>query len=169
MTISRPLALCLALALLASGSAAFSQGQERPMRGGAMTQEQAMERAMRAFARLDANSDGMLDPADRAEHRRAMFARLDADGNGGISLAEFEAAGESRVPRERPVGRMVKQRIARMAARADADADGSVSEAEFRAAALARFAAADADGDGTLTREERRAQRGERRGPGPNG
>ncbi len=163
MTFSRPLTLTIVLATLATGGVALAQSQERPIRGAAMSQEQAMERAERAFARLDANDDGVLDPGDRAEHRRAQFARLDADGDGAISLAEFEAAGEARGVRERRLGRMMQNRIGRMAAGADTDLDGTVSEAEFRAAAMARFAAADTDGDGLLIAEERRAQRGERR------
>ena len=47
-------------------------------------------RAERMIARLDADGDGMLDPAEmRAGVNARLFARLDSDGDGVISRAEF--------------------------------------------------------------------------------
>ena len=136
------------------------------MRGGAMTQEQAIERADRAFERLDVNSDDQLDQADREARERAMFAHLDQDGDGAVTFAEFQQARAERREhrqearaerRHRPRAGLL--RLGAMLREADINDDRMVSREDFRATALARFQETDADGDGTLTREERAAAR----------
>lgn len=189
------------LSLVAAGGvAAQSQTAARPAPGGAermrpdadgdgnLTRAEAMAAAAARFARMDANSDGRIDAADREagrERRRdSMFARMDADGNGAISRAEFDAAGdamderrearqEARAHRGRDHRRGPGQRAFRAGQRmeaarmADTNNDRAIDRAEFMAAAEARFARADADGNGTISADERRAMRPGR--PGPDG
>lgn len=149
-----------------------TQPQREPMTRTAMEQ-----RAATMFARLDADGDARLTPADRAartdQRQDSRFARLDADGNGAISREEFAAGADQRAERrsehragmgERRPGRdhagMGGPRggAQRILARADADGDGAVTQAEFASAMLARFDAADADRDGTIEAGERRAR-----------
>ena len=183
MTRVLPLSIAaLTTSVLFGGAVAMAQPM--PERG-EMTREQATERAAQAFARMDVNDDGVLDPADREAAMRQRFDAADTDGNGQLSFAEVTAAQESRRATrderraeraERGAGRPAMRRLlargmgpigeGRMFERADADSDGSVSQAEFTAEALARFDRADANGDGTISRDERRALRGMGRGEG---
>lgn len=156
-----------------------SDGDTQPQRE-PMTRTAVEQRAATMFARLDADGDARLTPADRAartdQRQDSRFARLDADGNGAISREEFAAGADHRAERrsehragmgERRPGRdharMGGQRgprggAQRILARADADGDGAVTQAEFASAMLARFDAADADRDGTIEADERRAR-----------
>lgn len=182
--------LGLAAAGLTLGGAAIAQDRpERPERGADMTRADAEARATAAFARMDANGDGLLDTADREARQQERFARMDADGNGQVSFEEMQAAREERreAREERRAeagerrgqagerrGRRGAHRMAMRGAgprmmgqrleQADTNGDNALSQAEFTTAALARFDRADANSDGTVTAEERRAQRGERRG-----
>tara|TARA_E500000305_G_scaffold108999_1_gene112858 strand:+ start:870 stop:1433 length:564 start_codon:yes stop_codon:yes gene_type:complete len=173
----KPLMIALAagtaMAGLAAGVAVHAQsGAERP----AMTREAAEQRATEMFARMDANSDGMLNEADREARQRQLFDQMDADSNGSITLEEFNAARETfkemrserREARgERFAGRGGHGRRGggeRMLTQADTDGDGSISQAELTAAMLARFDAADTNGDGEISSDERRGPG--KRGPG---
>lgn len=154
-----------------------------------LTRTAVEQRAAAMFARLDADGDARLTPADRTarEEQRQddRFARLDTDGNGALSREEFAAGAEHRNERmgerragpgaegrdqageHRPRGGMARMDGPRgmrggprqMMARADTDGDGAVTQAEFTGAMLARFDAADADRNGTISPEERRAHR----------
>lgn len=99
----------------------------------------AVERAREHFARLDANSDGLIagDELQRRGHDRVQdragpagparaFERLDADASGGVSLAEF---GQAR-----------RQPPADAFAAADADGSGELDAGEFAALAGAHRA-----------------------------
>jgi len=161
------------LATLAAG-AAWAQDEASP-RGERppMTRDAVQERASDMFARMDANSDGVLNEADREARQRQMFDKLDADGNGSIEFTEFtEGREKSREMRAERVGedgarhgrrgRGGRGMGERMMTSADSDGDGAVSQAEFTTALLARFDAADANGDGEISGDERR-------GPGKRG
>jgi len=178
-----------ATAALALGGAAYAQAEQTPGQTGApraeLSRADAQQRAEQAFARMDANHDGVLDQADREAQRetrrKAMFDRLDADHDGAVTLAEFsarpeqrqDARGERGGPRaerrgagERRPGFARRGPMAGgMARMADADRDGAVTRAEFTTAMLARFDRADANRDGKISGEERRGPRGARGGP----
>lgn len=164
------LALTLAAgSMLVGGSAiAYAQSERGPM-----TRDAVIERTTKAFERMDANSDGVINEADREARLSERFAKMDADGDGVLSEAEFAAAHEQRRAErqerretrgERRGGRQAMRggRGGRggpqaMLKRADANGDGQVTQAEMQAAALARFDRMDTNGDGTITRDERRA------------
>lgn len=170
------------IATLASAqSAAAPDAPARPARE-PMTRTAVEQRAAAMFARLDADGDARLTPADRAarDSRRTQdrFARLDTDGNGAISREEFAAGADVRADRQAERGGerregMGERRPGREMARtggprgqrdgaqrimggADADGDGAVTQAEFASAMLARFDAADANHNGTIEPGERR-------------
>lgn len=152
--------LATAILLTLGGGAALAQAA--PERGATVTKAAALERAGVRFDRRDANSDGMVDAADRAARADRAFARLDADGDGAISRAEWDSIrakrGERRAARdERRATRADRRGGARMGRR-DA-AGGALTRAEAVAAAATRFERLDTDGDGTLTSVERRAAR----------
>jgi len=175
-------AIALSATTLSFADVAFAQPGKASARE-PMTRTDAESRANDAFARLDANGDGLLSKADRETGIAEYFAKADTDGNGQLSLAEATAAHEARRTerRERFVERRAerprgdrKRGEARMGGRrdarglrslvgivrsADADGDRQISQSEFSAAALARFDRADADGDGAITREDRKALR----------
>jgi Ca2+-binding EF-hand superfamily protein len=168
-----------AAATLAVGGVAYAQAAPNVARPG-LTRAAVQERATKAFGRIDANDDGVLNQADREARQKAVFDRVDADHNGAISLAEFSAVREERREARAESGGPDGPRFARralggpggpgMARMADTDRDGTVTQAEFTQAALTRFDRADADKDGTISRDERRGMRGFgrglRRGPG---
>lgn len=62
--------------------------------------ERAAKRADARFAKLDANDDGGVDPAEMtATHdgrHKGMFERMDADGDGRVTREEAAAAKHSR-------------------------------------------------------------------------
>lgn len=135
-----------------------------------MTRAQVETRAAERFAKMDVNSDGVLDAADRTARRAQAFDRLDTDRNGSISRAEFDARQSARAERrgQRAEGgqrmggkRGGHHRAGRMgmAQRADTNGDQAISRAEFTAAALSHFDRADADKNGTVTQAERQTQR----------
>jgi hypothetical protein len=155
------ISLLAGAAVLAASGAALAQ--DRPARDAEMTRAAAQERAATAFARMDANSDGRVDDADRAARHKARFDRIDTDGNGALSYEEFATQHGERAERgHRAEGHRMGMRgghMMGMHGMADADKDGTLTQAEFTAAALARFDAADADKNGTVTAAERKAQR----------
>jgi len=152
-------------------------------RDGFVTQDEAraMGQARRA-QRQNRGGDHAGQRAERregqGERRAEAFARLDANRDGMISRAEFDnrqrLAGGDRAERrqdraERQATRGERRggggggMFARFGGRAfgaaDANRDGRVSRAEARTGALALFARVDTDRNGTISVEERQAAR----------
>jgi len=178
-----------AAAIAGAGGVAYAQADPqagpRGERGPPATRVEAEQRSAAAFARMDANHDGKIDPADRAvrlqDRQRQAFDRLDADRSDAISFEELSAGreqrGEARAERGRPDGQHFGRRgrggpdgprFGRggrggqggqggpgMARAADTDNDGAVTQAEFASVALARFDRLDANRDGTISADER--------------
>lgn len=167
----RKLTFSIGAAVLATaGIAIAAPAIAQPTGKAEMTRADVQAKAVERFAKMDANSDGVLDAADREARRAKMFDRLDTDNNGAISEAEFNArkaaragqnadqhAGHAGMKSARRGHRgMMGGRMA-MARMADTNNDKAISQAEFTAAALKRFDRADADGNGTVTQAERKA------------
>ena len=156
-----------AAALVGAGGVAYAQADEAP----ALTRAQVEQRSAEAFARMDANRDGVLDRSDRdarrgrpgSARRKAAFERLDADKSGALSLAEFSARAEQRDERRADRRGPGRRSAARLGRHADTNRDGTVTQAEFASAALARFDRVDVDKDGTISAGERPARRQMRR------
>lgn len=167
------LAIAASSVTLGIGGAAMAQPQQN---GGQITRAAAETRAAAQFARMDANSDGVLNAADREARMRARFDAQDTNGDGQLSFAEVQAAQSERQAGRRASRGEDGNRSGRrgmrgggemrgmMMQRADSDGDGAISQAEFTATALARFDRTDADSDGTITAEERQAMRESRQG-----
>ncbi len=144
---TRTLTLALAAVALAGfGSAAIAQDAALQ----APNRAQVAERSAAAFARLDANHDGKLDPADRGARRDARqdrrFNRLDANDDGQLNPADREA------------------RRQQMFDRIDTDRSGGISREEFAARADRRL---ELRGEGPGREGPRLARRNMRRGEGP--
>lgn len=172
----KKIALILATGSLIAAGAAIAQPMgERGERVPA-TRDAVITKTDEAFARMDANGDGVLSEADKAARMAERFAAMDTDGDDMLSEAEFMAAHEARAEKreerremrgERRGGERMGMRGKRggrgageaMIKRADTNSDGQVTKAEFQAVALARFDKADTDGDGTISAEERQAAR----------
>lgn len=165
----RKLTLSIAAATLATAGVAFAAPGMMPKAD--MTRAQVQATAAEHFAKLDVNSDGKLDTADRAAMQAKAFDRIDADHNGAISRDEFtakhagreHAAGEGRKRGHRMGGGhgMPGHRDGHggmaLAKMADTNGDRAITQAEFSAAALKHFDTVDADHNGTLTQAERQA------------
>ena len=156
-----------AIALLGAGVAFAQTREDRPD----LTRTAVSERSAEMFERMDVNSDGQLNEADREARAAQRFAQLDTNSDGAISEEEFSAMRERRAEAREARGGERKMRGkhhrrgghgmrgmrgGRMMERADADGNGSVSQAEFSAAMLARFDAADTDNNGTIDAAERK-------------
>lgn len=179
--------LTLGAALIAVPVLAAPGGKGDTDGHGTVSRAEAQAHATQMFARMDANKDGKIDPADRAaqhaERQAKMFAAIDADSNGSISKAEWDQHGADRAAKRaergakradageagegkrhgmRGPGKRGGHHGMRggMMAKADTNGDKAISQAEFQTAALARFDASDANKDGQVTAEERQAQRG---------
>src|SRR5688500_15583208 len=70
-----------AAALAGAAGVAYAQAGEAP----ALTRAEVERRTSEAFARMDANDDGVLDREDRQDRPQAAFERLDADKSGALS------------------------------------------------------------------------------------
>lgn len=139
----------VALAQVSGGAAGITAGLQT---GRGMTRAQALARAEQAFARLDANQDGVLDKSDRAAMEARRFDRLDTNHDGSLSREEFGAGAM--------MGRRRNGQLGAFAGVGSGSGAGAgMSRAEFVAAALRRFDAADGDHDGSLTMAERAARR----------
>jgi hypothetical protein len=189
----KTLTLLSGAAMLAVAGIALAQGgpgPDRPGPEGDVTRQQAVERADRMFARLDANHDGRVTPDElhaMGEHRRDdmrqhMFDRLDANHDGNISRDEFAQAhdgpggpdggpgmrmgpppGGPGAPEgpEGPGGRHGMRGAGMFGTQ------GFATLEQMRARALERFDRADANHDGILTADERQAAHERMRG-GPD-
>jgi Ca2+-binding EF-hand superfamily protein len=102
MTLSLLLAATVMLPALA-----FAHGDgDAPCAGNrAGRMQRWQEKKQQILEQFDADKDGKLDEAERANARRAhlsrRFERMDADKDGAISYAEFEAAAQKRHERFR--------------------------------------------------------------------
>lgn len=109
-----------------------------------------------AFARADANRDGVLDREEAQNLPRLAkhFDSIDADGNGSLAPEEIRNHMRARMQAHRERG---QQRFAK----ADVNGDGVIDRDEAQATPrLARkFDAIDADGSGTVSRVEIHAYR----------
>ena len=76
-----------AAVLIGAGGVAFAQAE----RGAPATRAEVEQRIAEAFARMDANDDGVLSQADRDARRQERFARRDANGDGELGPADREA------------------------------------------------------------------------------
>ena len=153
-------------ALVGAAGVAYAQADPEADQRPALTRSEVEQRSAEAFARMDANDDGVLNQADRDARRKAAFDRVDADGSGAISFEEFSARHEQRqeLRGERRGGPRLGMRRGRpgsprLARAADANRDGTVTQAEFTNAAFARFDRIDVDKDGTISDSERPARR----------
>jgi Ca2+-binding EF-hand superfamily protein len=120
----------------------------RFMRGGRGEHgEEAGERRRWGFRR-----GGRSMTADEFDTRtRERFARLDKNSDGVIDSAEAEAAVGQRRDRWRGFGERMRQRFAN---RFDADRDGKVSRQEFADRAGRMFDRLDLNGDGRITDDD---------------
>jgi len=184
----KTLTLLSGAAMLAVAGIALAQGgpgPDRPGPEGDVTRQQAIERADRMFARLDADHDGRVTPDEMramGEHRRGemrehMFDRLDANHDGNISRDEFAEAHAMRGPGGRggrhgmhmgppPGGPGGPEGAGGPEGRGHGmhgarmfGEQGFVTLEQMRARALERFDRADANHDGILTADERHAAR----------
>lgn len=173
----RKLSLSIGAAVVATAGVAFAAPAIAQQAD--MTRAQVEAKAAERFAKMDANSDGVINAADREARRGQMFDKLDSDNNGSISEAEFNARhaghqakrGEHAGHAAMEGGKRHDMRGHRMGGRgmmggrmgmakaADTNGDSAISRAEFIAAALKRFDTADADSNGTVTAAERKAAR----------
>jgi len=177
----RKLTLSIAAATLATAGVAIAAPAMMPK--GDMTRAQAQTMAAEHFAKMDVNSDGKIDSADRAAKQARMFDRIDADHNGAISREEFTAMhargdraggghagmagmdhGSADGQRAHRMGGHGKRghgamggHMKMMAKMADTNNDGAITQAEFSAAALKHFDTVDTDHNGTVSVAERQA------------
>jgi len=173
----RKLHLSMAAAVLATAGVAIAAPAIAQAARPDMTRAEVQAKAGEHFAKLDANSDGVLNAADREAMRGKVFDKLDSDNNGSISEAEFNArhaarqgqraehAGHEGMEHGKRQGMRGHHRGGRggmwgrmaMAKMADTNNDNAISRAEFDAAVLKHFDATDADNNGTVTQAERQA------------
>ncbi len=111
------------------GSAFMREGRRGGWHGrrGSMSAEEFDSRTRERFARLDKNSDGVIDSAE--------------------VQATIEQRGNRRQAR-------VETRVGRMLARFDTNKDGKISREEFLDRVKARFARMDLNNDGRITDED---------------
>ena len=115
------------------------------------------------FARIDANADGGLTPAElqtieaqvieaqKAEIASAVqraFAKLDTNKDGRLSLEEYGAAAPK-------IDARPAENAAELVRLLDTDKNGKISGDEFKRRTLAGFDKLDTNKDGTVTPTER--------------
>lgn len=175
--------LAMSAAVLAmAGTAVYAAAPAAPGKGADMTRAQVVAQAGEMWAKMDVNSDGVINQADREARRAQMFDRMDTNKDGAISREEFNAAhpadgsGHDRMQGQAMgregmkghgqmgEGRMDHGRMGggpqmgnKMLQMADANKDGSVTRAEFDANLARHLDQVDANKDGTITAAERRA------------
>lgn len=99
------------------------------------------------FARMDADADQVVTPAEHEAGARAMFETMDADDDGTVTAAEMDAAGDELDADARMTA---EEKIAIV----DGNDDGVLSAEEHAAGADAMFVRMDTDHDGRLSATE---------------
>lgn len=126
----------LALAAILAPAAAFAA-------------EPYLPRHPASFARLDADKNGAISPAELKPKAERRLLRFDGDGNREVTAAEIDAH----------LQKIMANRRARLMAALDGDGNGAITVAELDKYVEAMFNGADTDGDGGVTLEEARAFR----------
>lgn len=170
------ISLVLTTALVAS--VASAEGGKKPE---GCSGEGHGPRGEKMFARMDANSDGVITRSEFSGGAEQRFARIDQNSDGSVTKEEFnqprgeharrgggadgeKPAGDDKGKRERPapspeqIERWKAHHEARFA-RLDQNSDGKIAKSEMTAEALARFKEIDADKNGVLTKTELEKQR----------
>lgn len=127
----------------ARGSAPGPMFSQADKDGGTLSREAFRDSRAAKFARMDRNSDGYLDEADRRDTANAPKANAK---NG-----EWPAR---RMKGERTQRNYKKMDRKDMLERLDADGDGRISKDEFIDGAMPMFDKADTDGNGVLDAKE---------------
>lgn len=162
------LTLSAAALALAGGTAALADNHGKRAPAGPTTAGEIRTQAAATFERMDVNSDGVINAADRAAGQAQRFAAMDADNDGQVTLAEMQAAAEARGNR-RPAGQAeptaerraaMSERLAARFAQLDTDNSGGLTLDEFTAPRQPR--ANRAERPARADRAERRAARGDR-------
>ncbi|AMN48192.1 hypothetical protein ACG33_14015 [Steroidobacter denitrificans] len=116
---------------------------------GAISRDEFRNARVELFARMDKNSDGYLDEADR---------RTDTKAPGAAAKTNTDQPPRKGARHEHR--RMHKDMNHKtMFERLDADGDGRLSKDEFVDGAMSRFDQADTDGNGMLDTQELEAMR----------
>ena len=160
----RKIGILFAATALAAGGVALAQDDVRPMRGDGdgMTRAEAQAGAEASFARMDADNDGRLTPADRAARRTAMqaqhFTRMDGNSDGSISRAEWDAAHTRMADRRDGAGRGRADGHHQMGHRGGHEG-GMMGHRGGRrgghhGGGMGMMRGADADNDGAISRQE---------------
>ena len=136
---------------------------ERPQRG----QGSPGGRQGGGMAKVDTNSDGMIDRSEAAAHPRLAerFDQLDKNRDGRIDASERPQRGQGGAAGGRHGGGMAKLDV-------NGDSAISLDEAAGHQRLLDKFEMIDTNADASLSRQELqawRAQQGGRRGPGATG
>lgn len=108
------------------------------------------EHRSKMLERYDSNADGAIDRDEFMTGRNDWFAKLDANSDGVVTETEFDEAiaqfrTESGSERRGPDFSKI-----------DSDEDGSATRAEFEAAAERMFTRFDRNGDGVLSPDDRK-------------
>ena len=117
---------------------------------GAISRDEFRNSRAEHFARMDRNSDGYLDEADRRTDAKA--AQADAETNADRPA---RGMGGKRMHKRMHKGMSHKAMLERL----DADGDGRLSKDEFVDGAMPMFDKADADGNGVLDAGELEAMK----------
>ncbi len=110
-------------------------------------------RATAHFAKMDANSDGMLTQAEVDTYRANRAAEMDSNGDGVVSFEEAYAKRQAKQ----------EQRAQARFARQDENGDGVLSTEEIGNRAAAMFERLDANADGVVSEDELPTGRGKHR------
>ena len=160
----------LALALAAPTIAAPEGKPAGPDRSVPMARADTLAKVEARFAKIDTNSDGVIDAAEMTAHREAKRAAR-AEKIAAMTDEQKAKFQERRAAmKERWAKRAastdapaVKRSRGDRMARIDMDGDGRITAAEFAAPAMQRFDKMDANSDGIVTPDERKAARAARR------
>jgi hypothetical protein len=111
--------------------------------------------ARQMFRQMDRNGDRALQFAEIQMARAALFDRIDANRNGVLDPAEVQAAAE-RVREARDIQEQSQEGRESQAARMDRNSDRRISRNEFSQFIPDRMRLADVNGDHSLSLSELR-------------